>query len=383
MRLGKLLRIKLGLLVPLVAILAGAMLYLWDPVPLQILRHATFDQFQRWHPRLYQDVPVRIIDIDDESLRRLGQWPWPRTRVAELVSRLQDAQAAVIAFDVIFAEPDRTSPKAMLELWQPTPSVRRELERLPDHDDVLSQTIQRGRVVLGFAIAQQGTPSVVPDIKARYVMTGEAPQPYVHEFSSAIASLPALGAAAAGNGAIAFFPDADGVVRKVPLLVRRGQTLLPSLVAEALRVAQDARNYTTRTVPDQGVGLADIRIGHQLVPTTPAGEVWINYTKPVPSRYIPAWKVLAGEVAPAALAGYILLVGTSAPGLMDMRFSPMGGVMPGVEVHAQMLEQVLTGVGLDRPAWAGATEALIIVGGGLLVAGVALGRHSRPRACRR
>lgn len=370
---GKLLRLKLGLLVPLLAILAGATLYLWDPVPLQILRHASFDQFQRWHPRAYRDVPVRIIDIDDESLRRLGQWPWPRTRLAELVSRLQVAQAAVIAFDVVFAEPDRTSPKAMLELWQPAPSVRRELARLPDHDDVLSQTIHHGRVVLGFAVAQQGMPSVMPDSKARYVVTGEAPQPYVHEFSSAIASLPALAAAAAGNGAIAFFPDADGVVRKVPLLVRRGQTLLPSLVAEALRVAQGARNYTTRTVPGQGLGLADIRIGHRLVPTTAAGEVWINYTKPVPSRYIPAWKILAGEVPAAALAGHLLLVGTSAPGLMDMRFSPMGGVMPGVEVHAQLLEQILTGVGLERPAWAAATEALVIVGAGLLVGGVALG----------
>jgi adenylate cyclase len=368
-----LLRMRFGLLVPLLAILAGALAYLWDPVPLQVLRNATFDQFQRWHPRVYQDVAVRIIDIDDESLRRLGQWPWPRTRMAELVSRLQDAEAAVIAVDAIFAEPDRTSPQAMLDLWQASPSVRRELDRLPDHDEVLAQAIRRGRVVLGFAVGQQGAPSLVPDIKARYVVTGEAPQPYVHEFSQAIASLPVLGAAAAGNGAIAFFPDADGVVRKVPLLVRQGSTLLPSLGAEALRVAQGTRNYTTRTAPDRGVGLTELRIGNLRVPTTPQGEVWIHYTKPVASRYIPAWKVFAGAVPAKELAGHILLVGTSAQGLMDLRFSPMGGVMPGVEMHAQMLEQVLTGRGLNRPSWAGAMEALIIVGGGLLVGGVALG----------
>jgi adenylate cyclase len=166
--LRKLLRMKLGLLVPLVAILASAMAYLWDPVPLQILRNATFDQFQRWHPRAYAEVPVRIIDIDDESLRRLGQWPWPRTRVAELVSRLQDAEAAVIAFDVIFAEPDRTSPKAMLDLWQVTPSTRRELDRLPDPDEVLGQAIRRGRVVLGFASGQAGAPSAVPTVQAHF-----------------------------------------------------------------------------------------------------------------------------------------------------------------------------------------------------------------------
>ncbi|MDO9165496.1 MAG: adenylate/guanylate cyclase domain-containing protein [Rhodoferax sp.] len=371
--LRDLLRMRLGLLVPLMVVLAFAVAYLWDPVPMQILRHASFDQWQRWHPRVYQDTPVRIIDIDDESLRRLGQWPWPRTRVAELIGSLQGAEAAVVAFDVLFAEPDRTSPNAMLDLWQASPLLRQELDRLPDHDAVLGEAIRRGRVVLGFAIAQEGTHSVVPDNRARYVVAGEAPQPYVHEFSSAISSLPVLTAAAAGNGALSFFPDGDGVVRKIPLLVRQGSTLLPSLSAEALRVAQGARNYTTRTVAGKGVGLAEVRIGNLLVPTTPEGEVWIHYTRPVANRYIPAWRVLAGEVSTKELAGHILLIGSSAQGLMDLRFSPMGGVTPGVEMHAQMLEQVLTGDGLNRPSWAGAIEALVIVCGGLLVGAVALG----------
>ncbi len=371
--LRKLIRMRIGVLVPLVAILAGAIAFLWDPLPVQILRNATFDQFQRWHPRVYQDVPVRIIDIDDESLRRLGQWPWPRTQVAELVSRLQDAEAAVIALDVIFAEPDRTSPKAMLDLWPASPALRRQLEQLPDHDDVLSQVIRRGGVVLGFAAGQAGTQSVLPDVKARYVVTGEAPQPYVHQLPGTVTALPALEAAAAGNGVIAFFPHADGVLRKVPLLVRLGETLLPSLSAETLRVAQGALNYTTRTVTGTGVGLTEIRIGNLLVPTTPEGEVWINYTKPVASRSIPAWKVFAGEVSSKELAGHILLVGTSAQGLTDLRFSPLGGIIPGVEVHAQMLEQVLTGNGLSHPSWAGAIEMLVIVCGGLLVGGVAFG----------
>lgn len=371
--LRDLLRMKLGLLVPLMVVLASAVAYLWDPVPMQTLRLASFDQWQRWQPRVYQDAPVRIIDIDDESLRRLGQWPWPRTRVAELIARLQGAEAAVVAFDVLFAEPDRTSPRAMLDLWQASPSLRQELDRLPDHDAVLSEAIHGGRVVLGFAISQGGRQSVVPDIKARYVMAGEAAQPYVREFSSAITSLPVLATAAAGNGALSFFPDGDGVVRKIPLLIRQGSVLLPSLSAEALRVAQGARNYTTRTVAGKGVGLAEVRIGNLLVPTTPEGEVWIHYSRPVANRYIPAWRVLAGEVSTKELAGHILLIGSSAQGLMDLRFSPMGGVMPGVEMHAQMLEQVLTGGRLNRPSWAGAIEALVIVCGGLLVGAVALG----------
>ena len=368
----RLVGMKLGLIVPLSVISFGVAAYLWDPVPLQILRNAIFDQFQRWQPRAYQESPVRIIDIDDESLRRLGQWPWPRTRVAELLGKLQEAGAAAIAFDVIFAEPDRTSPTPMLDLWQAPAAVRRQVEKLPDHDEVLRQTIGRGSVVVGFAVDRGSAHAVVPEVKARYVIAGAAPQSHVHDFSSATLSLPQLQAAAAGNGALTFIPDADGVVRKVPLLVRMGGVLLPSLSAEALRVAQGARNYTVRAVPDKGVGLAEVRIGGLVIPTTAQGEVLINYTKPVASRYIPAWKVFANEVPAEQLAGHILLIGTSAQGLMDLRFSPLGGAIPGVEVHAQVVEQILTGVGLNRPSWAGAIEALVIVCGGLLVGVIAL-----------
>lgn len=94
---------------PLVAVGCGLALLLADPLPLQALRNALFDQYQRWHPRAYQPVPVRIVDIDEASLERLGQWPWPRTRLAELVDQLNAAGAAAIGFDVIFAE--KTGPR--------------------------------------------------------------------------------------------------------------------------------------------------------------------------------------------------------------------------------------------------------------------------------
>lgn len=363
---------KLKFLVPIITICVGILIYLWEPVSLQILRNATFDQYQRWQPRDYQDVPVRIIDIDDESLQRLGQWPWPRTLEAELVSRLQDSHAAAIAFDIIFAEPDRTSPQAMMELWRPPVEIRRQLSRLPDHDTVLAKILGRGSVVLGFAMERESARNAIPVVKARYVEMGEPPYPFIPDYSGTVHSLPSLEEAAAGNGALSFIPDVDGVVRRVPLLVRQGTTLLPTLSAEALRVAQGARNYTIRSAPGHGVGLAEVRIGELIIPTTPQGEIWIHYTKPVAERYIPAWKVLAGEVPAEQLANHILLIGTSAKGLMDLHFSPMGSGIPGVEIHAQVLEQLLNGIELNRPSWAGAIEALTIVCGGLVVGIVGL-----------
>ncbi|OOV08343.1 CHASE2 domain-containing protein [Rhodoferax fermentans] len=353
-------------LVPVGVVAVWVLVMLLDPLPLQMARNGLFDQLQRWQPRPYSPAPVRIIDIDDESLKRLGQWPWPRTRIAELTTRLQAAQPASIVFDVLFAEPDRTSPKAMLKLWPATPALRQQLQALPDHDAVFARAVASGPVVLGFAVERREQPGVLPGLKARYVATGEPAQPYVPAFSGAINPLPELAAAASGLGAIAFLPDADGVVRRVPLLLRVGDTLVPSLTAEALRVAQGAKNFSTQTVAQAGVGLAELRIGRQTVPTTPQGEVWVHYSEPVAQRSIPAWRVWAGEVSASELAGHILLVGSSAQGLLDLRFSPLGVVVPGVEVHAQALEQLLTGGGLVYPAWAQTLALLLALLGGLL-----------------
>jgi adenylate cyclase len=365
---------RLLLLLPsMLVILAGAALYTIEPLPLRVLRNALFDQYQRWQPRVYQPAPVRIVAIDDESLKRLGQWPWPRTRIAELIERLRSAGAAAVAFDVIFAEPDRTSPQAMLSLTSLPEDMRRCIAALPDHDQALAQTIKSGAVVLGFALEREGAAASLPTRPFRFATMGTSPLPYVSPFARTIHALPALDRAAAGNGALTFLPDADGVVRRVPLLLRVGDTLLPSLSAEALRVAQDAHNYIIRSDNGDGSGIQEVRIGALTLPTTSNGEIWVHYSQPVAERTLPAWKVLAGQVPPAQLAGNIVFIGATAQGLMDLRFNPFGHLMPGVEAHAQALEQVLTDTTLTRPSWARGLELFGLLAGGLVVAALALG----------
>jgi adenylate cyclase len=366
-----------GLLAPATAVGLGLLIFLLDTVPVQVLRNALFDQYQRWQPRQYTPAPVRIIEIDDESLRRLGQWPWPRTRIAELTARLQEAQPAAIAFDIIFAEPDRTSPKAMLDVWQPPAPLREQISRLADHDEVLADVFGRGTVVLGLALDQQvrsdaqPLPGGLP--MSRYVTVGEYNRQHLHGFVGAVTALPAFQVRAEGNGALNFVPDSDGIVRRVPLVLRVGSTLVPTVAAEALRVAQGAKNYIIRFGSALSAGVEEVRIGQLAVPTTHQGEVWVHFTQPVAQRYLPAWKLLAGQVPPQELRGHIVLVGVSAQGLTDLRLSPMGSALPGVEIHAQLLEQVLKGGGLSRPGWAAAAEALAMVAGGVGVGLVALG----------
>jgi adenylate cyclase len=355
--------------VPVGLVLLAAVLLLTDPTWLQQMRQLVFDQYQRWQPRVWQDTPVRVIDVDEDSLARLGQWPWPRTRMAQLVRRAQDAQAAAIGFDVVFSEPDRTSPRWMQALWDLPPAQAAALASLPDHDAVFAEAIGRGGVVLGLALQPAGStpPSPALPLKARFVQLGAAAEPYLPSVAAAMAPLPVLAAAAAGHGAIAFLPDRDGVVRRVPMLMRVGGQLLPSLSAEMLRVGQRETNYFVRADDGLGGGMSELRVGGITLPTSGAGELWVHYAPPAPARTIPAWKLLQGQVPPEELQGRLLLVGSSAQGLMDLRFSPLGQIIPGVEVHAQTLELALTGGLLQRPAWAPAAEALALVLCGVLV----------------
>ncbi|WP_439590515.1 CHASE2 domain-containing protein [Hydrogenophaga sp.] len=344
----------------------GLLLVLADPLALQALRHHGFDQYQRWQPRAFEAVPVRIIDIDEASLEKIGQWPWPRHRLAQLVDQLGAKGAAVIGFDVVFAEPDRTSPRRAVAEWALSPTQARTLENLPDHDASFAAAIARHDVVLGFALRsdaaasplQQATP---PNAPYRYVWVGEPSPQALHAFPTAVPPLPLLDAAAKGSGVLTFVPDGDGVVRRVPLVLALASTPVPSLSAELLRVAQGTDNYILRRAEGEAPALAEVRIGQANVPTNARGEMWLHYTTEQPQRYVPAWKVLAGDVDPALLEGHIVLVGASAQGLMDLRFNPLGRVMPGVEAHAQALEQVLSGHYLNRPSWALAAEALAVV----------------------
>lgn len=379
------LRAKLA--IPGAVVLAGIGLLVWEPVGVRVLRNLTFDQFQRLQPRGEHGAPVRIIDIDDASIERLGQWPWPRARIAQLTIALQQARPRAIAYDFLWSEPERGQSPGAPPAAQNAPSAG---------DLALAESIGRGHVVLGFALQREtawrsapmyaahgvsahdspsrtaGSPAdrPAPFSRVHYVTAGASPLPFLQDFDRAVDALPLLTAAADGYGALNFVADTDGVIRRVPLLVRRGEVMLPTLVAEALRVADGAVNYTVRTTMQAGV--TDISIGRRRILTTENAEIWIHYATARASRSIPAWAVLAGLVPTGQLQDQILLVGTSAQGLMDVRFNPLGGVMPGVEVHAQMLEQILDGTALNRPGWVTAAEALAIGAAGSAVGIVGL-----------
>jgi adenylate cyclase len=360
---------RLRHLVPLS--LLGVALYLMasPPSALVQLRLIAFDTFQSISPRVYQPTPVRIVDIDNESLQRLGQWPWPRDQVAALVARLHELGAAAIAFDVIFAEPDRTSPArlmAALPAALRSPAVEQALLALPDHDLQLAQEIAKGGVVLACAFTDEND---VP-VPMRYSMPfgGTDPRRFLPSAGrGSVLPLKPLANAAAGLGAVMFHPDADGVERRAPLVFRQDKVLVPSLAAEALRVATGARVIALKAsdasgegVPgfQQQTGIVAARIGPFTIPTDSGGALWLHDTGHVAARFIPAWRVMAPDMDKGALDGAIVFVGSSAAGLSDIRPTPLDAAAPGVEIHAQIAEQIILGDYLDRPDWTRGAEFL-------------------------
>ncbi len=361
--------LRLLRLIPISLSLLMAVLWICSPLPLQTLRNNVFDQYQRWQPRSYQKSPVRIIDIDDASLQRVGQWPWPRSRLADLVNKLGESQPAVIVFDLMLAEADRTSPQALLDLWGASQELRAALSVLPDHDQLLAQALQQHSSVLGFTLQSSGPDTAAPVAHGGYWLSGFSPLPFMHNFSQALAALPALEQAAEGYGALNFVADADGVVRRVPLMLRMADKVLPTLTSEALRIAEGVQNLTLHAAED---GLTAVEIGHLSVPTTEQAEVWLHYSQPAAERSIPAWQVLSGLIPQQQLAGNILLIGTSAQGVMDKHLNPLAAVTPGVEIYAQALEQILAGNSLSRPPWVKGLELLALLLGCGLMSNLAL-----------
>ncbi|MCW5770422.1 MAG: adenylate/guanylate cyclase domain-containing protein [Rhodospirillaceae bacterium] len=358
-------------LIPAAFIAAILALRAWDPAPVQLLRDLAFDTYQRTKPRR-QDVAeslVRIVDLDDESLARLGQWPWPRTLVAKLVDTLTEAKVAVIGFDIVFAEPDRLSPGRLVRTWPRTPETEQLLakaDQLPDNDRILAEAIARSRVVTGFFITPQG--GRPPALKAGYGIAGANPLHALFGGLGAVATLPALEAAAKGNGALNWIPGRDLVVRRVPAVMRVGDQIYPTLFAELLRVGQGAQSYKIRAVQN-GAAIEAIQIGRAAVPTDAEGRLVVYFARRDPARSIPAWKILAGDFKPADLEGRIIIVGTSAAGLLDIRATPLNPATPGVEVHAQAIEQVVAGTYLMRPDFSDGLEQLFVF---LLCTGVML-----------
>ena len=372
-------------LVALLALAVVVTLRALDPGFVAGLRNLTFDAYQRLQPRPYGDPPVRIVAIDDEALSAVGQWPWPRTRMAELAQRLVDMGAATVAFAVIFAEPDRLSPAQVVRQLPDSVAderVRTLLSELPDNDRLFADAIQPLPTVLSFATSLEPNDRR-PQLKTSFAYASAEPTRIIPPFFGATPPLAELERAARGIGGISLTSgQTGGVVRRVPLYFTDGAKLYPSLAVEALRVVQGARTVTLRGTGASGEfgagrdSLIDTRVGDLIAPMTGIGEFWVYFDQPRPQRQVSARDILDSarhsDELRARIEGHVVLVGVTATGLADSWATPLGDSVPGVALHAQVIEQIIGGSFLTRPDWADGLETVATIVAGLLVLVLAL-----------
>ena len=376
------------IIVAFLVLVNALMLRIGDPGALARLRDLAFDAFQHFHPReVPLDLPVRIVDIDEAALAEYGQWPWPRNIVAQLVDKLTKKGAAAIAFDVVFAERDRATLARVVQNLPPSeqsPELRQAAAKVRDNDEILAEAIKNAPVVTGFGFDLSGSTQPPRRFAGFANNTGEAKEAnvasliatFIPEQAGVVRTLDMFEREAKGNGSVT--TEIEGaIVRRVPLLFRlkgqREEDLFPALSLEALRVGQGASTYLVRWAGAQGLesfgarsGMSSIRVGNFNIDTDAEGRIALYDSGHLPQRFVSARDVMKGTVPDDKINGNIILIGTSAVGLKDLRNTPIQDSIPGVEVHAQILEQILSQTFLERPDYADGAEFLYLLAIGLI-----------------
>lgn len=323
------------------------------------LQDEVFDAYQRQVPRKRVDDRVIVMAIDDLSLQRRGQWPWPRCELAELVDRLAAQRPAAIAIDMIFSEADRMSPRAQAQRLQAMGYAGAEgaAAKLPDCDRQFARAVREAGVVLGVGGLSADPRLRDPvDYRAPVVEIGGAAAPFLESFPSVLRSLDVIDRAAAGHGVINADAD-DGVVRKVPALALVGGRSVPGLALEVLRQTSDDPVLRAHV---RARGVDRVEAAGRAIPTSGDGSWWIHFSDPELRPIFPVVAFLDGALPPGLITGRIVLIGAAASGLQDRVITPLGA-MPGVSVHAEALDNVLDGRLLSRPYWSTWAESGLLV----------------------
>ncbi len=329
------------------------------------LQSAWFDALQLRSPRKVETTPVTIVEIDDKSLSQLGRWPWPRTLLAQLVRTINAYGPGAIGVDIVMPEPDPLSPERALAHVDADPALLERIAALPSNDTKLASAFRAAPTVVVMAGAPAATtqplrvaPILISDVQGDPDSAARAKSGLL-EYPAALSSLAMLNDAAHGWGLISA-PDSQGTIRRLPLVANVNGTLVPGLALEMWRVASRVRSL--RLLTSDGV-VDGVVVGKQVFATQADGSVRVYFSPPEPDRFVSAVDVLQGRVGHERLGRTFVLIGLTALALHDNVWTPVAN-MPGVEVHAQLLENMNERAFLVRPRWAPYVEAaaLLLVG---------------------
>lgn len=327
--------------------------YLFIPQTFFSLNNNLRDFLFNIRGELPQSNKIVIVDIDEAALKQFGQWPWPRSLVADMINKLSDADVGIIGLDIVFAEPDQTSPHRIAS------KIKGNTAELDNYDLILAETLASTPTVGGYVFTfEENNKDKAPMIPAVFLEKGLQDNSSMLQPKGVVLNLDILQKNLYSSGFFNNTPDTGGMIRRVPLIMRYNDMVYPSLILEMVRIYSGVSKLE---VYGDEVGVEKIKFGNFTVPTDHAGRLIVNFRGPGRHfKYISAADILNGNFDAKEIAGKFVLVGTSAVGLFDLRSIPFDSTIAGVEVHANALDNILKGDLLHEPSNAIVYDLLII-----------------------
>ena len=309
-----------------------------NPSFIKSVSYLSFDLYQKVFAQK-KDSEVVIIDIDEESLGKFGQFPWNRNVFAKILDQLNTSNPKAIGFDIFFTEKDKQSPDEIIKSYDLIPSDVAELQKLKGPDDVFSEKLKESKSII--AVLGSNVPShsnYDRKAKARFLSKGGDPKQFTYSYPYSIGSLEILEKDVKGLGSISFLDQLDGIIRSLPLIVQFNKKLYPTMGLEMVRVGSNQKNIYVEL---NEVGINRISARPHKISSDPNGIIWIKYKKSDKKQYISAGDVYDGKFQSDFFKDKYVLIGASAQGLFDLVKTPLGVTIPGVEVHANVIENIL------------------------------------------
>lgn len=313
------------------------------------------------------DNNIVIIDIDEQSLRELGQWPWSRDIVAQILQNLSDYNIGIVGLDVVFAEHDNSSPKNVFK------KLGKPFKNALDYDAILADTIANTPTIIGyiFNLTKDSTsPGPSPKVSGIFIEKDKPQNSFLIKPYRPILNIPIIQNSAYSNGYFNTIPDNDGIVRSIPLVMQYNGIVYPSLCLEMIRTALGIQKISINYFQN---GVESIQLGNLIIPTDIFGRLLVNYKGEAHHyKYFSASDIFYKRISAQQLEGKIALFGTSAAGLLDLRSTPFDSVYPGVEVHATALDNIINQNFLSKPSWVFSADLFDILVMSILTFGIIL-----------
>ncbi|MDC0933316.1 adenylate/guanylate cyclase domain-containing protein [Arcobacteraceae bacterium] len=347
---------KYKILIPLFILLSLVLssAYLFLPSHFQSLDNRVRDFYFKFRGPEKASDDVIIIDIDERSIKELGQWPWERDKFAQVLTNLTNNQAGIIGLDIVFAEADKTSPAKFAKKWG------LEGKSLPDYDSILSNTVANTPTILGYVFDfNTNNTNDAPQVPAIFIEKNKPKREFLPAAKGVLTNLEIIQKNGYSSGYMNNIPDETGIIRSVPLIIKYQDQAYPSLAFEMYRIATNSKKVILQYDLN---GIETIQLKQKPINADRFGRLYLNFRGPFKSyKYISAVDVYNNNISPNDLQGKFVLIGTSAYGLMDLRSTPMDSVIAGVEVHANLIDNLLHDDMLTKPPWIEIADILAII----------------------